>query len=122
MKKRYKIIINKKEYIVEVEELKENVFEKTKREIKIKDKFIDERRKQKNNLKEEKTISAPMPAKIIKINYKKGQRVKKGDQLIILEAMKMENDILSPLDGVIKEIYIYEGKNVLSEEKLLEFE
>ncbi|MBR7151034.1 MAG: biotin/lipoyl-binding protein [Clostridia bacterium] len=46
-------------------------------------------------------IKAPMPGTLIKVNVKAGDAVKKGDVLCVLEAMKMENDILAPADGVV---------------------
>ena len=45
-----------------------------------------------------KTVTAPMPGNILKVNVQAGQAVKKGDILMILEAMKMENEILAPCD------------------------
>ena len=51
-------------------------------------------------------ISSPMPGKVIKINIQVGDEVKKGDLLLIIEAMKMENKIISPKDAVIKEINV----------------
>lgn len=51
-------------------------------------------------------IKAPMPGMILKIHVNKGQEVKEGDTLLILEAMKMENSIIAPKDGIIKAINI----------------
>ena len=70
----------------------------------------------------EKSILAPMPAKIIKVNCKAGERVRRGDLLMVLEAMKMENEILSPADGVIKEVRVAEGVTVSHDETLMVFE
>ena len=47
------------------------------------------------------TISAPMPGKVLEVKVKAGDAVKAGDVLMILEAMKMENEIVAPADGVI---------------------
>ena len=46
-------------------------------------------------------ISAPMPGTIVSVNVNAGDNVKKGDVLVILEAMKMENEIMAPRDGVV---------------------
>jgi 3-methylcrotonyl-CoA carboxylase alpha subunit len=46
-------------------------------------------------------ITSPMPGKVIKIAVKQGDRVAKGDLLLVVEAMKMENNILSPADAVV---------------------
>ncbi|MBQ4290406.1 MAG: biotin/lipoyl-binding protein [Clostridia bacterium] len=58
------------------------------------------------------TIAAPMPGNILKVNVANGQAVKKGDVLMILEAMKMENEILSPADGVIASVNVSQGATV----------
>src|SRR5574344_687526 len=47
------------------------------------------------------TVAAPMPGKISKINFKAGDAVKSGDVLIMLEAMKMQNEIMAPCDGTV---------------------
>ena len=51
-------------------------------------------------------IEAPLPGKIISVNVKSGDTVKEGDILCLLESMKMENPILSPVDGTVAEIGI----------------
>lgn len=57
-------------------------------------------------------IKSPMPGLIVKLYKKVGAKVKIGDPVILLEAMKMENDILSPSDGIISEIRINKGSSV----------
>lgn len=57
-------------------------------------------------------IKAPMPGKVTKVLAKKGDRVKKGDVLMILEAMKMQNEISSPANGCIKLMNVANGKGV----------
>jgi biotin carboxyl carrier protein len=59
-----------------------------------------------------------MPGKIIKVNVKEGDKVVKGQALIILEAMKMENEIKSSVDGIVKSVYVTEG-DVLEENILM---
>ena len=58
------------------------------------------------------TISAPMPGTIIKVNVSNGQAVKKGDVLMILEAMKMENEIMAPNDGTVSSVNVNAGASV----------
>ncbi|MBE6671077.1 MAG: acetyl-CoA carboxylase biotin carboxyl carrier protein subunit [Ruminococcaceae bacterium] len=58
------------------------------------------------------TISAPMPGTILKVNVANGQAVKKGDVLMILEAMKLENEITSPIDGTVASVNIQTGATV----------
>jgi len=57
-------------------------------------------------------IKAPMQGMIVKINVKKGDKVKKGDVVAVLEAMKMQNDVVASHDGVVEEIFVEEGANV----------
>lgn len=66
-------------------------------------------------------IKAPMPGLILDIFIKEGQPVKKGDSLIILEAMKMENILKASEDGVIKRIHVNSGEAVEKNQILLEF-
>lgn len=69
-----------------------------------------------------KDIGAPMPGLILDINVKEGDVVKKGDKLMVLEAMKMENIIKSPGDGKIKSVKVTRGESVDSGQKLIFFE
>jgi 3-methylcrotonyl-CoA carboxylase alpha subunit len=57
-------------------------------------------------------IIAPMPGRVLKINVNAGDRVTKGSLLMVVEAMKMENNILSPFDGVIDRIMVKQGDNI----------
>ncbi len=66
-------------------------------------------------------IKPPMPGRIVKINVTENQEVKKGDLLLILESMKMENQVLAPKDGKIKAIYVSAGQMVEGDKILLEF-
>jgi len=64
-------------------------------------------------------VVSPMPGKIISINVKKGQQVKAGDVVIILEAMKMEQEIKSSLEGTVGDIPVAEGDTVKKEQALI---
>ncbi len=57
-------------------------------------------------------IKAPMQGMIVKINVKKGDKVNKGDVVAVLEAMKMQNDVIASHDGTVEEIFVEEGANV----------
>ena len=57
-------------------------------------------------------LNAPMPGKVVEVKIKKGARIKKGDTLVILEAMKMEHKVLAPSDGKVKEILIHKDEQV----------
>lgn len=66
-------------------------------------------------------LKAPMPGLVINISVEVGQTVQKGDALLILEAMKMENVIKSPTDGIIKNILVKKGDAVEKNQVLLNF-
>lgn len=55
------------------------------------------------------TVSAPMPGNIIRVDIKEGDKVKAGQVLVILEAMKMENEIVAPKDGTVAQIVTSKG-------------
>lgn len=60
----------------------------------------------------EATVKAPMPGNILSVNVKVGDAVKKGQVVMILEAMKMENEILSPVDGTVSAVFVQQGATV----------
>ena len=66
-------------------------------------------------------IKAPMPGLVLSVLVTEGDEVKKGDNLLVLEAMKMENMIKSPTDGIIKKIEIKQGNKVEKNELLISF-
>ena len=66
-------------------------------------------------------IKAPMPGLVLNVLVAEGDEVKKGDSLLVLEAMKMENMIKSPTDGIIKKITIKQGDKVEKNEVLIHF-
>lgn len=68
------------------------------------------------------SIYAPMPGLILEINIRVGQAVKEDDPLLILEAMKMENVITSPRDGIVKSVSVEKGGTVEKKQLLIEFE
>lgn len=64
-------------------------------------------------------IKAPMPGTIIKVNVKAGDSVKRGDVLCVLEAMKMENEIMAPADGTVAGVNVSSGESVQTDAVLL---
>ncbi|MDP2387007.1 MAG: biotin/lipoyl-containing protein [Bacteroidota bacterium] len=126
----FHVIKNDKSYTVDI--IKINKEDKTalikvngnKYEVKLTDKF-DELLK---NLgmdslaaKKVNNIKAPMPGLVLNIIAKEGDTVQKGDPLLVLEAMKMENILKSPTDGVIKRIAVQKGIAVEKNQLLIEF-
>jgi biotin carboxyl carrier protein len=63
-------------------------------------------------------IKCPMPGTIVNVNIKEGTAVKKGDLLFVLEAMKMENEIVSPVDGTVVTVEISKGQSVNTDDLL----
>ena len=58
------------------------------------------------------TVAAPMPGTILKVNVAVGQTVKEGDLLVVLEAMKMENEIYAPKAGSVAQVVVSKGSSV----------
>ena len=64
-------------------------------------------------------VNAPMPGTILDVKVSQGKAVKKGDILLILEAMKMENEILAPQDGTVAQVSVSKGASVNSGDPLV---
>ena len=72
--------------------------------------------------KKVEAVEAPMPGKIIEVMVETGQEVKEGDALIILEAMKMQNEINSPVNGKVKQIHVKANDTVNKDDILVEID
>lgn len=68
------------------------------------------------------SVNAPMPGTILRVNKNVGDSVNAGESVVVLEAMKMENDINSPKAGVVKALYVNKGDTVASGQVLFEVE
>ncbi len=64
-------------------------------------------------------VKAPMPGRIIRVLVEVGQTVKSGQGVMVVEAMKMENELQAPRDGVVSELHVAEGQAVESQDPLL---
>jgi len=71
---------------------------------------------------DERKIISFIPGTIIKINVKQGQKVRKGQVLFILEAMKMSNKVASPLSGEVKKIHVKNGQVISKNQLIVELE
>ena len=64
-------------------------------------------------------VPSPMPGTILSVNVSVGQAVKSGEVLLVLEAMKMENDIVAPCDGTVKQLLVSKGSTVNTDDVLV---
>jgi biotin carboxyl carrier protein len=124
----FHVLLNQKSYNVEVVSI--NAETKTASmkvnnriyECEIKDQFDDLLKSlglDNLNTKKVNEIKAPMPGLVLKVLVNEGQEFKKGDNLLVLEAMKMENILKAPVDGTVKGIKIKAGDKVEKNEVLL---
>lgn len=68
------------------------------------------------------SITAPLPGNILEINVKKGDTVSIGQVVLVMEAMKMENNVSSEFDGVVSDIKVNTGQSVMQNDVLIELE
>jgi biotin carboxyl carrier protein len=107
----YKINVNGKAYVVEIESVTETNTQKEeiKKEVAVKDSKTSDTEK----------VFAPMQGTITKVSASFGSKVKKGSVLFVLEAMKLENEIIAIKDGTILELHVKAGDKVDSGQLLL---
>lgn len=108
--KKYVIKLNGKVYEVEIEE----VTGEAGIETAITEAGMEKQAKSSSTAPTGKgqVIEAPMPGNIVSVSVKVGDTVKKGQVLLILEAMKMENEIVSPVDGKITAVGVSKGDTI----------
>ncbi|KUO49520.1 MAG: hypothetical protein APF76_03145 [Desulfitibacter sp. BRH_c19] len=124
MKKLLRITIEGKTYEVEVEEIgvegaKSAEISKTAPVPTTAPQIAQTPKETPKVAAEGEIVPAPIPGKVLSIKVKSGDTVAAGQVILILEAMKMENEITAPVDGQIKEILVSEGQSVNSGETLL---
>nr|WP_308160397.1 pyruvate carboxylase [Bacillus sp. ISL-77] len=93
------------------------------REVVIKDESIKTTvtARVKADLKNENHISASMPGTVVKVLVEIGEKVERGDHLMITEAMKMETTVQAPFSGIVKDIYVLNGDSIQTGDLLIEF-
>lgn len=94
------------------------------REVNIQDMTVeaDASARPKADMKNESHIAATMPGTVLKVVAEVGAKVKRGDHLIVTEAMKMETTVQAPFDGVVKEIHVGASEGISSGDLLIEME
>lgn len=134
--KEYKYTINGKEYAVSVGERKDGVTSVTvngeaydvalvpepvvEKKVVVKAPVAKPQSGEKDDLQD--ALRSPLPGTIVDIPAKVGQEVKEGDTLVILEAMKMDNNLTAERDGKVKAILVEEGEAVKENTPLVTFE
>lgn len=108
----YKVKVNGKEYEVILEEVNE-----VKSEDKVTTKVED-----KVTSSTSKSVNAPIGGKVLDVKVSVGDKVNKGDLVCVIEAMKMENEVLSPCSGIVKKINISKGAQVANKEEIIVIE
>ncbi|MFD2628260.1 pyruvate carboxylase [Oceanobacillus kapialis] len=94
------------------------------REIVVKDESIKSMLSVKAKVEKdnEKQVGATMPGTVLKAMVSNGDKVEKGDHLLLTEAMKMETTVQAPFDGVVKKVYVASGDPIAVDDLLIEFE
>ena len=110
----YKIKVNGKSYRVELEAIEE-VASEAVTEVKA----APTAAPKTVSSGEGTPVLAPIQGGVVDVKVSVGAKVKKGDVLVIIEAMKLENEVLSPVDGEVSEIVVTKGKAVTAKELLL---
>lgn len=123
--KEYRVIVNGEEYLVEIEEKtiksisspKGPVSKKNEEKVLVQKDIVKTEKKVVESSNSGlssglEIVTAPIPGTIFTIAVKEGDKVLKGDVLLVLEAMKMENEIIAPKNGIIIEIKTKQGASV----------
>lgn len=139
--KKFDFTINGNRYAVDIKDIEDNIAQvevngtiyevEIHREVKqsktprlmrpaVKHSYGEEAFKKKEGVTP--VVKAPLPGSVLRINVKEGDEVNRGDILLVMEAMKMENNIYSELKGRVKSIKVQPGQSVLQGDILMEIE
>lgn len=117
----YKVVVDRQPFTVEVKDGKFHI-DGEEATIEVKPHIPIEVGEEFLEKETSKTITAPIPGKIIQILVKENDSVTKNQELLILEAMKMRNRIFSPIDGIVSKIYVTLDEAVKQDQKLVDIE
>ena len=117
---KFDICLNKKKYVVEIQGDNAKILSKAQIEESKDDNDLDLPDFDfGGNDANASIVAAALPGTVLAVSVKVGQQVKKGDTLLILESMKMENAITSPIDGEVGDIAVSVGSYVKKDQKLV---
>ncbi len=116
MRKLYNIKIAGKRYEVEIESVKELEENTEKTEV-----IANKEENNSSISSNDEILRAPLQGLVLDILVKEGDSFKKGDKLLLIEAMKMENEILAPRDGKVRKINVNKDQSVNSGDALLTY-
>lgn len=120
----YSIVLNHKSHGVQISTINNDEYEIQNKGDYFRVQVIDELKKMRQSrirsaAAGRQVITAQMPGVILRVNVKPGEEVTAGTPLCVLVAMKMENEIRSPIDGIVKEVYITNTDKVAVGDKML---
>lgn len=111
----YKVKVNGKTYRVELESI-EQVASKAVKEEKKED---APKAAAPVASGEGKAVESPIQGSVVNVKVSVGQSVKKGDVLVVVEAMKLENDVVSPFDGTVSEVLVKKGDSIAAKQAIV---
>ncbi|MBT2732858.1 biotin/lipoyl-containing protein [Carnobacterium sp. ISL-102] len=117
--KNYEITVNGKSYQVSVKEIEGEFSQESSQTNKTNDIESVGANQSNTTPQEGVTIAAPMPGRILSIKVKENQSVKAGETVCLLEAMKMENEIVAPVSGIVLKIKVQNSQEVEAGEPLM---
>ena len=108
----YKIKVNGKSYRVELEEIEQ-----------VESAPLEEKRKQETkkivNNEGGKEVPSPIQGQVTNVKVKVGDKVRKGDVLLIIEAMKLENEVVATASGTVKQVLVSKGTAVTNQQAII---
>ena len=121
MKRKFRVTVDNETFLVEVEEIidegiasESNIAKATRSNRTVRGRF-----EHPESMAEVGVVIAPIPGVVSDLRVSKGDKVEAGSVLLLLEAMKMENEIYTPSEGVVKEIFVEVGQQVSRGERLV---
>jgi biotin carboxyl carrier protein len=124
--RRFRVSVGNKTYEVEIEEIEEAPQKTTAKQLNIApqaaqrtEHTVKQETKERAAVGKGGVVVCPMSAKVVSIKCKAGEKVKPGDALLVIEAMKMEHTLCAPCGGVILEIKTEEGASVAYNQPLI---